>query len=68
MTPRGKRLWGCEHCYALCTRRIRLCHSLRADLLLLYFRNTAVGSRGCTICCSSKKIVIQGLRVQMHAG
>ena len=37
-------------------------------LLLLRFMNTAAGSRGRTICCSSKRIVIQCLRVRMHAG
>ena len=67
-TPRGKRLWGCEHCYALCTRRFRLRHALRADLLLLRFTNTAAGRRGRTICCSSKRIVIHCLRVRMHVG
>ena len=67
-TPRGKRLWGCEHCYTLCTRQFRLCHALRADRLLLRFGNTPTGSRGRTICCSSKRIVIQCLRVRMHAG
>ena len=67
-TPRGKRLWGCEHCYALCTRRVRLCSAVRADLLLLRFGNIAAGSRGRTICCSSKKIVIPCSRVRMHVG
>ena len=38
------------------------------DLLLLRFGNTAAGSRGRTICCSSERIVIQCLRVRMHAG
>ena len=67
-TPRGKRLWGCEHCYALCIHQFRLCHALRADLLLLGFGNTAAGSWGRSICCSSKRSVIQCLRVRMHAG
>ena len=45
-TPRGKRLSGCEHCCAVCTRRFRLCRAVRADLLLLRFGNIAAGSRG----------------------
>ena len=65
-TPRGKRLWGCEHCYALCTHQFWLCHALRVDLLLLCFGNTAARSWGRTICCSSKRIVIRCLRVRMH--
>ena len=32
MTPRDKRLWGCEHCCTPCSRRFRLCHALHADL------------------------------------
>ena len=67
-TPRGKQLWGCEHCYALCTRQFRLCQALRADVLLLRFGNIAAGSRGRTICCSWKRIVIQWSRVRTHAG
>ena len=45
-TPRGKRLWVCKHCCALCTRQFRLCHALRADLLVLRFGNTASGESG----------------------
>ena len=66
-TVREKRLWGCEHCYALCTRLFRRCHALRADPLLLRSGNTDVGNRGRTICYSSKRIVIQCLRVRLHA-
>ena len=67
-TPRGKRLRVCERCYALCTRQFWLCHALCTEFLLLRFGNTAAGSRGRDICCSSKRIVIQCLRVRMHAG
>ena len=42
-TPRGKQLWGCEHCCALCTRRFRLCRALRADLLVLIPRTLLRG-------------------------
>ena len=45
-TPRGKRLWGCEHCCALCTRRFQLCRALGADLLLLRFGNIFCGESG----------------------
>ena len=57
-TLRGKRLWGCKHCCARCTRRFRLCRALRADLLLLRFGNIAAGSGDRTICCSSKRTVM----------
>ena len=63
-----ERLWGCEHCCALCTRRFRLCRALRANLLLLRFGDVAAGSRGRPICCSSKRAVIPCSRVRMHVG
>ena len=45
-TPCCKRLWGCEHGYALCTRPFRLCHALRADVFATVFREYCCGSSG----------------------
>ena len=43
------------------TRQFWLCHALCVDLLMLCSLNTAAGSRGKTICCSSKRILVQCL-------
>ena len=55
-------------CGAVNIATFRLCHALRAKLLLLRFGNVAAGSRGHTICCSSKRTVMPCSRVRMHVG
>ena len=66
--PTWQAVVGSEHCYALCTHQFWLCHTLRVDMLVLRFVNTTAGNQAPADCCSLQRIVIQCLRVRMHAG